>query len=431
MSPELIGVLSIVALIILIFLRIWIGVCMVLIGFIGYGVLGSWNHALLHAGMEPYSNIAFYPITVIPLFILMGAVVSNTGVAADLYKTAYTWIGRLRGGLAMSTVVACAGFAAICGSSAATAATMGKVALPEMKKYNYDDKLASGAVAAGGTMGILIPPSMGFILYGILCEVNIGKLFMAGIIPGILEAAFYMATIWIMCKWKPNMGPPAAGTTFKAKIISLKGTWAMLALFILVMGGIYRGIFTPTEAGSIGAFGAIIISFIDRKLTWTTLRGSVVETAQTTAMIVFMIVGAFMLMRFLAISQLPLAIGDFVAELPVGPIWILIAIIVMYIILGCFLDIYAAIILTVPIIYPVVLAMGFDVVWFGVIMVRVMEMGLITPPMGMNVFILASVTDVPIGTIFRGIIPFVIADVAHVALLVAIPSLSLFLPNTM
>jgi C4-dicarboxylate transporter DctM subunit len=431
MSPELIGALSIVALIILIFLRIWIGVCMVLIGFIGYGVLGSWNHALLHAGMEPYSNIAFYPITVIPLFILMGAVVSNTGVAADLYKTAYTWIGRLRGGLAMSTVVACAGFAAICGSSAATAATMGKVALPEMKKYNYDDKLASGAVAAGGTMGILIPPSMGFILYGILCEVNIGKLFMAGIIPGILEAAFYMATIWIMCKWKPNMGPPAAGTTFKAKIISLKGTWAMLALFILVMGGIYRGIFTPTEAGSIGAFGAIIISFIDRKLTWTTLRGSVVETAQTTAMIVFMIVGAFMLMRFLAISQLPLAIGDFVAELPVGPIWILIAIIVMYIILGCFLDIYAAIILTVPIIYPVVLAMGFDVVWFGVIMVRVMEMGLITPPMGMNVFILASVTDVPIGTIFRGIIPFVIADVAHVALLVAIPSLSLFLPNTM
>jgi C4-dicarboxylate transporter DctM subunit len=431
MSPELIGVLSIVALIILIFLRIWIGVCMVLIGFIGYGVLGSWNHALLHAGLEPYSNIAFYPITVIPLFILMGAVVSNTGVAADLYKTAYTWIGRLRGGLAMSTVVACAGFAAICGSSAATAATMGKVALPEMKKYNYDDKLASGAVAAGGTMGILIPPSMGFILYGILCEVNIGKLFMAGIIPGVLEAAFYMATIWIMCKWKPNMGPPAAGTTFKAKIISLKGTWAMLALFILVMGGIYRGIFTPTEAGSIGAFGAIVISFIDRKLTWTTLRGSVVETAQTTAMIVFMIVGAFMLMRFLAISQLPLAIGDFVAELPVGPIWILIAIIVMYIILGCFLDIYAAIILTVPIIYPVVLAMGFDVVWFGVIMVRVMEMGLITPPMGMNVFILASVTDVPIGTIFRGIIPFVIADVAHVALLVAIPSLSLFLPNTM
>lgn len=431
MSPELIGALSIVALIILIFLRIWIGVCMVLIGFIGYGVLGSWDHALLHAGMEPYSNIAFYPITVIPLFILMGAVVSNTGVAADLYKTAYTWIGRLRGGLAMSTVVACAGFAAICGSSAATAATMGKVALPEMKKYNYDDKLASGAVAAGGTMGILIPPSMGFILYGILCEVNIGKLFMAGIIPGVLEAFFYMATIWIMCKWKPNMGPPAERTTFKAKIISLRGTWAMLALFLLVMGGIYRGIFTPTEAGSIGAFGAIVISFIDRKLTWTTLRGSVVETAQTTAMIVFMIVGAFMLMRFLAISQLPLAIGDFVAELPVGPIWILIAIIVMYIILGCFLDIYAAIILTVPIIYPVVLAMGFDVVWFGVIMVRVMEMGLVTPPMGMNVFILASVTDVPIGTIFRGIIPFVIADVAHVALLVAIPSLSLFLPNTM
>jgi len=431
MSSEIIGAIGIAVLIVLIFMRIWIGVCMVLVGVIGYGILTSWENALVVAGTEPYSNIAFYPITVIPLFILMGAVVSNTGVAGDLYNTAYTWIGRLRGGLAMSTVMACAGFAAICGSSAATAATMGKVALPEMEKYNYDRKLSSGSVAAGGTMGILIPPSMGFILYGILCEVNIGKLFMAGIIPGILEAVFYMVAIWIMCRWKPGMGPPAEGTTFKAKIISLKGTWAMLLLFILVMGGIYQGIFTPTEAGAIGAFGAIVITFVSRKLNWTTLRGSVVETAQTTAMIVFMIVGAFMLMRFLAVSQLPYMLSELVAGLPFHRMWIIVIIIIMYIILGCFLDIYAAIILTVPIIFPVILTLGFDVIWFGVLMVRVMEMGLITPPMGMNVFILASVTDVPIGTIYRGVIPFVIADILHVALLVAIPSISLFLPDTM
>jgi C4-dicarboxylate transporter DctM subunit len=361
----------------------------------------------------------------------MGSVVSNTGVAGDLYNTAYTWIGKLRGGLAMATTMACCAFAAICGSSAATAATMARVALPEMKKHNYDMKMAAGSVAAGGTMGILIPPSMGFILYGILCEVSIGKLFMAGIIPGILEAVFYMITIWIMCKWRPHLGPPGESTTIKQKVVSLKGTWAMLVLFVLVMGGIYMGIFTPTEAGAVGAFGSIVISFIGRKLTWPNLRGSVVETAQTTAMIVFMIVGAFMLMRFLAISKLPFFIGDLVAGLPVGRMWIMIAIIVMYIILGCFLDIYAAIILTCPIIFPAVMALNFDVIWFGVIMVRVMEMGLITPPMGMNVFIMASVSDVPIGTIFRGVVPFIIADILHVALLVAVPSLSLFLPNNM
>jgi C4-dicarboxylate transporter DctM subunit len=431
MSPEMTGLLGIVVLIVLIFLRIWIGAVMVLVGIVGYGILAGWDMAVIVAGTEPYSNIAFYPITVIPLFILMGSVVSNTGVAGDLYNTAYTWIGKLRGGLAMATTMACCAFAAICGSSAATAATMARVALPEMKKHNYDMKMAAGSVAAGGTMGILIPPSMGFILYGILCEVSIGKLFMAGIIPGILEAVFYMITIWIMCKWRPHLGPPGESTTIKQKVVSLKGTWAMLVLFVLVMGGIYMGIFTPTEAGAVGAFGSIVISFIGRKLTWPNLRGSVVETAQTTAMIVFMIVGAFMLMRFLAISKLPFFIGDLVAGLPVGRMWIMIAIIVMYIILGCFLDIYAAIILTCPIIFPAVMALNFDVIWFGVIMVRVMEMGLITPPMGMNVFIMASVSDVPIGTIFRGVVPFIIADILHVALLVAVPSLSLFLPNNM
>jgi C4-dicarboxylate transporter DctM subunit len=430
-SSELIGVIGIVVLIIIIFMRIWIGAAMVLIGALGYGYLVGWDHILVVAGTEPYSDIAFYPITVIPLFILMGAMVSNTGVSSDLYNTAHKLIGQFRGGLAMATVGACAAFAAICGSSEATAATMGKVALPEMKRLNYDEKLATGSVAAGGTMGILIPPSMGFILYGILCDVSIGKLFMAGIIPGVLEAVFYIAAIWLICRLNPRLGPPGPRTSLKEKIFSLKNTWSMLALFMLVMGGIYMGVFTPTEAGAIGAFGAIVICFVGRKLTWANLRGSVVETAQTTAMIVFIIVGAFIFMRFLAVSRLPTMIGELVAGLPVARLWIIIAIIVMYIILGCFLDVYAAIILTVPIIFPVVLALGFDPIWFGVIMVRVMEMGLITPPMGMNVFILSAVTDVPIGTIFRGVVPFIIADFCHVALLVAIPALSLFLPTNM
>jgi len=430
-SPELIGGIGVVILVILVFMRIWIGAAMALVGFVGYGIIIGFDYAFIFAGQLPYSTIAFYPITAIPLFVLMGAVISNTGVSGDLYNTAHKWIGRLRGGLAMATVGACAAFSAVCGSSTATAATMGKVALPEMKRLDYDDKLATGSVAAGGTMGILIPPSMGFILYGILTEVSIGRLFMAGIIPGITEAAFYVGAIWIVTSFNPKLGPRGPKFSLKEKIFSLKNTWAMLALFILVMGSIYMGFCTPTEAGALGAFLAIVISLVGHKLTWTNFRGSVVETAQITAMIVLMIVGAFMLMRFLAVSRLPSLLSDFVVGLPVADIWILVAIIIMYIILGCFLDIYASIILTLPIIFPVILALDLNTIWFGVIMVRVMEIGLITPPMGMNVFILSSVTDVPVGTIFRGVIPFLIADFLHVALLVAVPALSLFLPNTM
>ena len=431
MSSELIGGIGVVILVILVFMKIWIGAAMALVGVIGYGIIVGFDYALIFAGQLPYSTIAFYPMTAIPLFVLMGAVISNTGVSQDLYNTAHKWIGRLRGGLAMATVGACAGFSAVCGSSTATAATMGKVALPEMKRLDYDDKLATGSVAAGGTMGILIPPSMGFILYGILVDQSIGRLFMAGIFPGITEAAFYVGAIWIVTRFNPKLGPRGPKFSLKEKIFSLKNTWAMLALFILVMGGIYMGVFTPTEAGALGAFLAIVISLVGRKLTWTNFRGSVVETAQITAMIVLMIVGAFMLMRFLAVSRLPTLLSDFVVGLPVADIWILVAIIIMYIILGCFLDIYASIILTLPIIFPVILALDFNPIWFGVIMVRVMEIGLITPPMGMNVFILSSVTDVPVGTIFRGVIPFLIADFLHVALLVAVPAVSLFLPSTM
>jgi tripartite ATP-independent transporter DctM subunit len=431
MRPEVVALIGIAVMFVLIFMRIWIGVAMIIVGFLGYAYLEGWRMALSVAAMEPYAQVASYNMSVIALFMLMGSVVSYAGVGGDLYGTAYKWMGGMPGGLAIATVSACAGFSAICGSSLATAATMGKVAIPEMKKYKYDLRMASGCVAAGGSMGILIPPSLGFILYGILCEQSIGKLFMAGIIPGILQAVFYIILIWITCRVKPSLGPSGSSSTLKEKIFSLKNTWAVVTLFLLVMGGIYMGIFTPTEAGAIGAFGSIVISFVARKLTWTTLSRCALETVQITAIVLFMVVGAFILMRFLALSGLPSLMGELVTGLAVPRVLVLVAILVMYIILGCFMDAVSMIILTLPIIFPTILALGFNPIWFGVITVRMIEIGEITPPFGLNVFTLAAVSGVPIGTVFRGVIPFVLTDFCHVALLVAVPQLSLFIPNRM
>jgi tripartite ATP-independent transporter DctM subunit len=431
MSPEIVGLIGVALLVVLLFLRVWVGITMLVIGFLGFAYITSLSNALMIIGATPYSAIANETVAAVPLFILMGVTVSNTGVAGDLYNTAYKWLGHLRGGLAMATVVACGGFAAISGSSSAAAATMGKLALPEMKKYRYDMKLATGSIAAGGTIGILIPPSMGFILYGILTEESIGRLFMAGIIPGILEVLFYIGVVFILCQFNSALGPAGPKTKFGEKMASLKYTWAMLALFLLVMGGIYGGWFTPTEAGAVGAFGAMVISAIARKMTRKNFLASVLEAAQTTAMIVLLIAGAFVFMKFMAVSRLPDFLASFIAGLPFSPLVILLLIILLYIVLGMFLDIFAAILLTLPILFPVALSLGFDPIWYGVIMVRVMEVGLITPPMGLNVFILAGVTETSLGTIFKGVVPFVIADFLHIALLVSVPALSLFLPSVM
>jgi C4-dicarboxylate transporter DctM subunit len=431
MSPELVGVIGIIALIILLFCRMWIAFAMALVGFLGLLYLNDFDRAGVILGTVPFSRVGFYPMSALPLFILMGIVVGEAGLSGDLYETAYKWLGRLRGGLAIATVFASGAFAAITGSSSATAVTMGKVALPEMVKYNYDPKLATGTVAAGGTIGILIPPSLGFILYAILTEESIGRLFMAGIIPGILEVIFYTITIIIMCQMNHSLGPRGTGSSVKEKIYSLRNTWPVLTLFLLVIGGIYGGIFTPTEAGAIGAFGAIIITIAMRRLNGRGLISCLSQALESTAMIIILVVGAFIFANFMAKSKLPFALGDMVTNLMVSKYVVLVLIIFVYIILGMFLDIFSSIVLTIPIIFPVVVAMGFDPIWFGVIMVRVMEIGLITPPIGMNVFVLAGVTDIPLGTIFRGIVPFVIADICHVALLIAVPQLSLFLPDTM
>ena len=432
MSGEVIGIIGIIILLILMFFKVKLGTAMILTGFLGYALLDGWDTALLMIGMEPHAQTAYYPITAIPLFILMGSVVSVTGISKDLYSAARKWVGHIRGGLAIATVGACGLFAAICGDSIATAVTMGKVAYPEMKRFGYDDRLASACVVAGGTIGILIPPSLGFILYGILTEESVGKLFIAGIIPGILEVIFYITTIFIICRINPKMAPPIAERiSIREKVIGLKVVWPMIVIFLLVIIGIYAGIFTPTEAGAVGGFGAIVVALLLRRFGWSELRQAATETAGSTTMILYVLIGAFVFMRFITLTDLPVAISEFVVGLHIARPLILLGIVSIYIFFGCFLDVLIVIILTVPIIYPTIVGLGYNPIWWGVIMVRVMEIGMITPPFGINLFVLTKAIDLPIGIAYRGVLPFVISDFFHVALLIAFPQISLFLVNTL
>jgi tripartite ATP-independent transporter DctM subunit len=431
MSVEIIGLLGLLFLFFFLFSGMWLGFAMAFVGYLGLiAVMGFHNAGQVLASL-PYTTGAFYPISALPLFVLMGVVVGASGIGKDLYYTAHKWFGRFPGGLAISTIFASGGFAAITGSSSASIVTLGTVALPEMKKYKYSDKLAAGVVAAGGTIGILIPPSLGFILYAILTEESIGRLFMAGIIPGILEVLFYTATVYLMCTINPANGPRGPRTSFVEKIVSLKTTWPVLALFLLVIGGIYGGLFTPTEAGAVGAFGSIIIIMIMRRLSVKGLSNSILDALKLIGMIFVLVIGAFIFAHFLALTKLPFYLSDLVSGLSMSKYLALVVIILLYIVLGMFLEIFSCIVLTIPILFPTIQALGFDMIWFGVIMVRVMEIGLITPPIGMNVFMLGGVTRLPMETIFKGIVPFLIADFLHVALLIAVPQISLWLPNTM
>jgi C4-dicarboxylate transporter DctM subunit len=430
MDPLTVGYIGIGVLIVFLFSGIPIGVAMGATGIAGMLLVAGPQAALGLLERIPYDTTANYTLSVVPLFILMGSFCFYAGISQDLYRALYRWIGHFRGGLAMATVAACAGFAAVSGSSLATAATMGTVALPEMKKYNYDDRLATGAVAAGGTMGILIPPSVILILYGVIAEQSIGKLFLAGFIPGVLEAIFYMITIHLLVLHSPAIGPRGPRTTLSEKLVSFKDVWIVLVLFVLVIGGIYLGVFSPTEAGGIGAFGALLFATGRGRLRWKNFFGSLLETGRTSAMIFVIVIGATLLGAFLAVTRVPYELADTVAALPINRYVILILIIVVYILLGMIMDSMAMVLLTVPIFFPVITALNFDPIWFGIIIVRVTEIGQITPPVGINVFVLKGVApDVPIGTIFKGIVPFFIADLFHVALLVAVPQISLFLPS--
>jgi C4-dicarboxylate transporter DctM subunit len=430
-SPELLGVLGILVLIGLLFAGVWIGIAMGVIGFLGILYLQGATAAFATLATVPYRNVAFYPITCLPLFILMGVIVANTGVSTDLFKCAHKWVGNVRGGLAIATVLACAGFAAVTGSSIAGAITMGKVAYPEMKRYNYDDSLANSVIASGGTLGILIPPSIGFVIYGIVTEESIGRLFMAGIFPGILLTLLFVISVMVITRINPSAGPAGPGSTLQEKITSAKGIWPIALLFLLVLGGIYVGIFTPTEAAAVGAFGAIIITIAARRLSTRVLVSSLLEAGETTGMMILIIIGAFVFLRFLTVSGVASSFAAFVSGLSLSKYLILLVVVVFYIIVGIFLEIMSSMVLTVPIIYPVMMALGFDPIWFGVIMVILMEMGLITPPVGLNVFALAGVTKSPLNTIFKGVWPFVLAMLLCVLILTLFPQIALFIPNSM
>ena len=431
MSPEIIGVIGLGVLVVLLFARMWIGAAMAMVGFLGYAYIMGINPAFAVISQIPFSTISWYPMTTVPLYIFMGVVLFQSQVGKDLYDTAYTLVGQLRGGLSIATVIACALFAAITGISAPALVTMGKVALPAMRKYNYDDKLALGSIACAGTLAFLIPPSVVLIIYGVLTENSISRLYMAGFLPGVLLAGLFIATILIITTHRPTAGPAGPKTSFREKVVSLKGTWPTVLLFIVVLGGIYLGVFTPTEGGAVGAFGALVITAAMRRLNFQKLRDAFLEATQTTALVMLLIMGAYILMKFLAVSKLTILMGTTVAGLDVPPLVIFAGIVLLYIILGMFLDIISAVILTIPVIYPMVIALGFDPIWFGVIVMILVEMGLVTPPVGLDVFVLSGAIGVPLSTIFRGVAPFLVAMIICIVLLIAFPQIALFLPGTM
>jgi C4-dicarboxylate transporter DctM subunit len=431
MDPLIIGIIGIGILVILLFSGLPIGVGMSLVGFLGFAALVGIGPALGILKTVPYTTFANHSLSVIPLFVLMGSFALVAGMSEDLFRAVYKWLGYFRGGVAQATVVACACFAAISGSSLATAATLGAVALPEMKKYKYDTGLATGAVAAGGSIGILIPPSVILIIYGIITEQSVGKLFLAGFIPGIMEMMFYLFTIWYLTFRNPDRGPKGPKTSLGEKIRALGPTWEVVALFVLVIGGIYAGIFTPTEAAGVGAFGTFFFALVRKRLNWCVFKNSLVNTIRTTGMLFLIILGAMIFGYFLSVSQLPFNLASMVGELPVNRYIILACILIITLALGCIMDAMAIVLLTIPVFYPLILDLGFNPIWFGILVVRVTEMGLITPPVGMNVFVIKGISAVPIGTIFRGIIPFLMADTLQVVCLIMFPQIALFLPNLM
>lgn len=432
MSPLTAGIIGIGLLFLLFASGMPIGFVMALVGLLGYVYLGSLDAGLNILGLTFYAGGTSYTLSVIPLFVLMGQFAAHAGLSRDIYHTVERWMGHQRGGLAMATIGACAGFAAISGSSVATAATMGTVALPEMKKYKYGEALSTGTVAAGGTLGILIPPSATFVFYAILTEQSVGKLFIAGILPGIVLAALFMLTIYIHVRLDPDIAPRGERASLRERIVALKGIWGIVVLFLLVMGGIYTGVFTPTEAAGIGAFGAFVFAMGKRQVTWENFTASLAQTAQTTAMIFIIIIGAYIFGYFLAVTRIPSELADFMAGLQVSRYVILAAVVLLYTILGMFLEGFAILVLTIPIIQPLMVNLGFDPIWFGVMVIIMMEMSLITPPVGVNVFVIKGVAkDVPMYTIFRGIWPFWVAMLVCLAILSVLPQIAMFLPNTM
>lgn len=421
-----------VALFALLFLQVPISFGMAIVGTFGFAYFVGLAPALRSIGTTATDMVMLYDFSVLPLFVLMGNFVARSGISQDLYEASNRWLGHRRGGLAMATIVACGGFSAVCGSSLATAATMAKVAMPPMRRFGYADSLAAGSIAAGGTLGILIPPSIALVIYGIMTETDIGHLFAAGIIPGILGIFLYTAAVAVVTRINPELGPPAEPAPWSERIRSLRGVWGMLVLFVIVMGGIYVGFFTPTEAAGIGATGAFVIALARKTLTVRSTMEILVESGRTTATLMTLLIGSLLFTNFINVSRLPNVLADWFVTVDIPPLGVVVICVAIYIVLGCILESISMMLLTVPVFYPVMQTLGLDLVWFGIVVVVVIEISLITPPIGLNVFVLnAMLPDVKLTEIFRGVLPFVAADIVRVALIIFIPALSLYLPSFM
>lgn len=428
-SPDLVALAGFIALFAMIIVRVPVGVAMGLVGVGGFAAIAGWGPALNLLAISPLRTVTDYNLSLIPMFILMGVLATNSGMSRELFRAGQAWLGRYKGGLALATIGACGGFAAICGSSVATAATMSKIALPEMRRFGYRDDVATGVIAAGGTLGILIPPSVVLAVYAFITEQDVGQLFIAGVVPGILAVIMYMATVRIAYGGELPAGSPVP---WLDRFRSLRGIWAVLLLFIAIIGGIYAGVVTPTEAAAAGAFLTALIGILRGRLNASSILHSLIEALRTTVAIFTVLIGALLFGYFLAITQTPQKITSFLITLDLGNYGTLLLILLFFVALGCILDAMAMIILLVPIVFPIITQLGFDPIWFGVIIVMTVELGLITPPVGMNVFVINSIVpDTNLVGIFKGVMPFVLVDILRLALLIAFPAIVLYLPQTM
>jgi tripartite ATP-independent transporter DctM subunit len=432
LSPDAVAVIGFLVLFGLMLLRVPVGMAMGLVGVSGYAYIAGPGPALKLIGQSSMRTVTDYTFGVIPMFMLMGAFVSVSGVSRELFRAANAFIGHMRGGLGVATVLACGGFAAICGSSVATAATFSSVAYPEMRRFGYPQSFSTGVIAAGGTLGAMLPPSTVLAVYAILTQQDIGKLFMAGIVPGLLAMLMYVVTIMIIVRVRPDWLPRGESKSWSERFVGLKDVWAPLVLFMFVIGGLYGGFFTPTEAGGVGASGAFLLGVLRGKLDRAGIREALLSATRTSAAVFTVLIGALLFGYFLTITQVPQKLTEMLTGLGIGRYGVLAMIMVMYLVLGCLMDAMAMIILTVPIIYPVILQLGFDPIWFGVIIVMTVELGLIHPPVGMNVFVIKSVVkDVSFTTIFKGVIPFVLTDLLRLVILISFPIIALWLPSRM
>ena len=437
MITSIIGFIVVLALVLL---RMPIAIAMGLVGIIGYAQETTLRASISMAGRLIIDTAQDYGLSVVPLFILMGLFVNKGGLSRELYRVSYVFLGHFKGGLAMATIMACGGFAAICGSSLATAATMSKVALPEMRKYGYSDELSTASIAAGGTLGILIPPSVILVIYGLLTETSIGKLFIAGVVPGLIGIFFYLLAVRFIVMRNSKAGPAGEVSSWKERFDAFKNVWAVTALFFLVIGGLYglfnfwplNLTFSPTEAAGMGAAGAFLIALSHRQLTFNDIKAVLKETSHTTAILFSVMIGASMFSNFVNLAGLPEGLLALVNQTGLSPMTVMLLIILIYILLGCVFESLSMLLLPVPIFFPLVTSLGFNPVWFGIVVVVVTEISLITPPVGLNVFVLKGVVvDVSTGTIFKGVTPFWVVDIFRLALIVFVPWLVLFLPKSM